>query len=243
MTTHNLKTWPRFFELVQDGTKLYEVRRNDRNFQPGDVLQLQEYDPATGYTGRETCVKVLQVTPFADLPICVPGSDDLVIMDIRPMNPPVDPVLLQACRQIVDQAGTCPAYIHPVSHECDYKGPRTQAPDCDVNKMVQCWVTHFLSRGYMATCRKCGCTDDNACEIGCFWAEPDLCSACVKPGWTPEELLATMPEGGCPNCGSHDVFDGTWRFNGENWEHRCADVHPQAGHWEIKDPHKEEKSV
>lgn len=29
-------------------------------------------------------------------------------------------------------------------------------------------------------CRVCGCTDDNACAGGCYWVEPDLCSACEK---------------------------------------------------------------
>lgn len=28
-------------------------------------------------------------------------------------------------------------------------------------------------------CRVCGCTDDNACQGGCWWVEPDLCSACA----------------------------------------------------------------
>ena len=28
-------------------------------------------------------------------------------------------------------------------------------------------------------CRVCGCTWDNACEGGCYWVEPDLCSACA----------------------------------------------------------------
>ena len=28
-------------------------------------------------------------------------------------------------------------------------------------------------------CRICGCTDDRACDGGCSWAEPGLCSACV----------------------------------------------------------------
>lgn len=40
----------------------------------------------------------------------------------------------------------------------------------------------------------------------------------------------------CPDCGStnNDVDTGsTWRWNGEKWEHRCRDVHPQVGHWEI----------
>lgn len=29
-------------------------------------------------------------------------------------------------------------------------------------------------------CRVCGCTDDTPCEGGCYWVEPDLCSACTE---------------------------------------------------------------
>jgi hypothetical protein len=29
-------------------------------------------------------------------------------------------------------------------------------------------------------CHKCGCTDDNACEGGCWWVGPELCSRCWK---------------------------------------------------------------
>jgi hypothetical protein len=28
-------------------------------------------------------------------------------------------------------------------------------------------------------CRVCGCTDDYACDGGCEWVEPDLCSSCI----------------------------------------------------------------
>lgn len=28
-------------------------------------------------------------------------------------------------------------------------------------------------------CRKCGCTENRACEGGCYWVEPGLCSQCV----------------------------------------------------------------
>jgi len=28
-------------------------------------------------------------------------------------------------------------------------------------------------------CRGCGCTDEEACEGGCIWVEPDLCSRCA----------------------------------------------------------------
>lgn len=29
-------------------------------------------------------------------------------------------------------------------------------------------------------CRVCGCTEDNACEGGCYWVEEDLCSKCAE---------------------------------------------------------------
>lgn len=45
MATHNLKTWPEFFKRVLSGEKTFEYRKNDRNFQPGDNLILEEYDP------------------------------------------------------------------------------------------------------------------------------------------------------------------------------------------------------
>jgi PRTRC genetic system protein A len=29
------------------------------------------------------------------------------------------------------------------------------------------------------TCRVCGCNEDNACDGGCYWVKPDLCSRCA----------------------------------------------------------------
>ena len=54
MTTHELKTWPEFFEAIVDGRKNFEVRRDDRGFQAGDSVYLREYNPLHGgrYTGR-----------------------------------------------------------------------------------------------------------------------------------------------------------------------------------------------
>ncbi len=45
-------------------------------------------------------------------------------------------------------------------------------------------VIPLETRGYQGlwdlagVCRACGCTDDAACEEGCYWVEADLCSAC-----------------------------------------------------------------
>ena len=42
---HVLKTWPEAFEAVRRGDKTAEFRRNDRDFQLGDMLILVEYCP------------------------------------------------------------------------------------------------------------------------------------------------------------------------------------------------------
>ena len=38
--THQLKTWPQYWDAVQSGEKTFEVRRDDRGFQKGDILEL-----------------------------------------------------------------------------------------------------------------------------------------------------------------------------------------------------------
>tara|TARA_R110000851_G_scaffold120002_1_gene248100 strand:- start:38883 stop:39371 length:489 start_codon:yes stop_codon:yes gene_type:complete len=68
MTTHDLKTHPQFFEPVFSGQKLFELRRNDRDFKEGDWLKLREWAPAdivkakpAGYTARTTMRKIAYV--------------------------------------------------------------------------------------------------------------------------------------------------------------------------------------
>ncbi len=50
---HEVKTLPENFWPQVAGYKPFEVRRNDRGYQPGDVLRQREYSPHHGgYTGR-----------------------------------------------------------------------------------------------------------------------------------------------------------------------------------------------
>ena len=63
--THTLKTWPEFFDAIVAGEKTFELRRDDRGFNVGDLLQFREWDPTDpgfelagcdwgpGFTGRE----------------------------------------------------------------------------------------------------------------------------------------------------------------------------------------------
>lgn len=72
--THVLKLWRGYFQAVLDGSKTFELRReDDRHFAPGDTLILREYLPeleemaeATGdediqYTGRQIEAQVTYV--------------------------------------------------------------------------------------------------------------------------------------------------------------------------------------
>lgn len=44
-TIHKLKCWSNYYDAVVAGEKTFEVRRDDRGFQKGDILLLQKYDP------------------------------------------------------------------------------------------------------------------------------------------------------------------------------------------------------
>lgn len=78
MQTHELKTDPEVFKAVLDGTKTYEIRKNDRGFAVGDTLVLRETlhtgrDMAMGsplvYTGRKVvrCVSHMLTGPIYGL--------------------------------------------------------------------------------------------------------------------------------------------------------------------------------
>lgn len=59
---HRLKTWPEFFQEVADGNKTAELRKNDRDFNEGDWLILEEYDPdADRYSGRREMAQITHI--------------------------------------------------------------------------------------------------------------------------------------------------------------------------------------
>lgn len=84
LVEHELKTWPEYYEAVVDGSKPFELRKNDRKFFVGDRLRLREYDPQTDlYTGRWCCVVVTYVMRDVErwgLPA------DMCVMGIRPLE-------------------------------------------------------------------------------------------------------------------------------------------------------------
>lgn len=61
-TTHKLKCWPQYFEMLY--VKPFELRLDDRDYKVGDVLHLQEWEPTDQqYTGRECLRDVIYILP------------------------------------------------------------------------------------------------------------------------------------------------------------------------------------
>lgn len=62
MSIHYLKTVQPFFNEVKKGIKTFEHRRNDRNFQVGYEVILQEYDMMhNSFSGEEIKVTITYV--------------------------------------------------------------------------------------------------------------------------------------------------------------------------------------
>ena len=59
------KIWPEFFEKVQVGEKTFELRKDEDNIQPGDILILREYNKGD-YTGRSVSREVIYVLRNAE---------------------------------------------------------------------------------------------------------------------------------------------------------------------------------
>ena len=53
MKIHELKTKPEYFGAARKRQKNFEIRRDDRDFQVGDLVKLEEFDNGK-YTGRHT---------------------------------------------------------------------------------------------------------------------------------------------------------------------------------------------
>lgn len=62
---HNLKINSIYFEPVINKKKTFEIRKNDRNFQLGDYICLNEWNPEENtYTGRSVKGQIIYITNY-----------------------------------------------------------------------------------------------------------------------------------------------------------------------------------
>lgn len=93
MKSHILKTLPEYYQAVIDGRKMFELRKDDRGFEVGDILLLNEFDPdasqsdgggpTTGrYTGRG-CKRIITYILRGE---SWGLTSDKAILSIRPLT-------------------------------------------------------------------------------------------------------------------------------------------------------------
>ena len=86
LVRHELKCWPRYFERLLDGTKTFEVRKDDRGFKTGDVLWLREWEPGgRGFTGRSLSKRVVFIYDDSDDLGMFHLREHAVVMGLGPM--------------------------------------------------------------------------------------------------------------------------------------------------------------
>jgi len=66
----SLKTWPEYFKQICMGTKTFEIRKNDRSFEVGDILIVKEWNPSTErYTGNLVKCSITYIIDGDNIPI------------------------------------------------------------------------------------------------------------------------------------------------------------------------------
>lgn len=93
---HELKIWPEFYDDVEKGIKLSELRVNDRDYQPGDVIKFQEWSPDTKeYTERETYKVVQHVIRINEM-----GEDIKKGLGLNPSMAPVNKLAILSINEM-----------------------------------------------------------------------------------------------------------------------------------------------
>ena len=75
MKIHDLKTSEPYYSHIVDGYKTFEIRRDDRGFKVGDLLNLQRYVDGE-YTGYYIRFKIIYICDFEQ-------KENYVVMGIK----------------------------------------------------------------------------------------------------------------------------------------------------------------
>ncbi len=80
---HYLKTWPEYYEAILSGDKKHEIRVNDRKYEVGDILRLEEFDPKTGRTGHYMDMRITYISTGRSCCLLLLRKN-VVVMSIEP---------------------------------------------------------------------------------------------------------------------------------------------------------------
>lgn len=82
---HKVKILPEYFERVLEGLKTFEIRNNDREYETGDTIILQEWDSEQEYTGREITKIIGWLTKDEELAV----SEGYVVFSLLDKTPDI----------------------------------------------------------------------------------------------------------------------------------------------------------
>lgn len=126
MTVHYLKIKPEYYKDVECGLKTFELRKNDRNFQVGDILMLIKLDDKGNETDQVTRVKVTYILKdcpqyglkdgYAILGIGVENRINFKAEDFRMSAPKAIPVCLDGLDKCVTTGDVNLYYVGDIGH-------------------------------------------------------------------------------------------------------------------------------
>ena len=61
---HDIKLHSKYWMAAETQAKMFEIRKNDRDYQIGDFITLREWD-GSGYTGQELHREITYITDYA----------------------------------------------------------------------------------------------------------------------------------------------------------------------------------
>ena len=83
MKIHRVKCIGHWFEQCVTGEKPFEVRKNDRDYKTGDLIELKEFVDRT-MTGRAATFRITSVLFWRDFPAGL--RDDYVVLGLAPVT-------------------------------------------------------------------------------------------------------------------------------------------------------------
>lgn len=88
MVEHRVKTWPEAYEYVREGLKTFDLRKNDRCYQKGDLLVLMAYDRhAREHLDEDEFPRIYTIVTYVLSGSMFGLQDNYVAMGIRTVDP------------------------------------------------------------------------------------------------------------------------------------------------------------